>query len=300
VDNSVSSAQGTRAFPQKGLFVIGCARSGTTVLQDALNDSKEVFLFGEPDFHTDPGTPDFARRYNAMHRAWRNQPTKSTFCPPIFEGDAPWREYLWRMGELYRYVGAKVVLNPMSFLHDPAQILEFYSREFYASTFIFTFRNPLDVARSAQELQAATGGEVTPFELSMASYVVAISLFLVMLRNLPHVHAVFHDNMGRRTFARLEKILQIRLPGLRRYYDQRRVRSYDQSPLLREHGEAAQLVVELYRDFRQAAIRGFDLVQLGQNNGNSSPAHLTTLGQLARRCEAISQSLGYDRAVIAR
>jgi hypothetical protein len=300
VDGSVFGAQRARAFPQNGLFVIGCARSGTTILQDALNDSKEVFLFGEPDFHTDPGTPDFAQRYNEMHRSWRNQPTKSTFCPPLIEGDAPWREYLWRMGELYKFVGSKVVLNPMSFLHDPEHVLNFYSREFYDSRFIFTFRNPLDVARSTQELQRATGGGVTPFEILMASYVVAISLFLAMLRNLPHVHVVFHDNMGRPTFRRLEKILQIRLPGLRRYYDHRRVRSYDPAPMLREHGEAAQPVVELYRDFREAAIRGFDLIQLGQNNGNLSPGHLTPLGQLARRCETISARLGYDRAVIAR
>ncbi len=70
------------------LFVLGCARSGTTILQNALNDSDQVFLFGEPDFHTDPGTPDFARRYNAMHRSWSNHATKSTFCPPVFDRDA--------------------------------------------------------------------------------------------------------------------------------------------------------------------------------------------------------------------
>jgi hypothetical protein len=53
----------------RGLFVIGAARTGTTILQNALNDSADVFLFGEPGFHRDPGSADFAVRYNSMHRA---------------------------------------------------------------------------------------------------------------------------------------------------------------------------------------------------------------------------------------
>src|SRR5215469_5290504 len=50
-------------YDHQGLFVIGAARSGTTVLQNALNDSRAIFLFGEPAFHDDAGGPDFASRY---------------------------------------------------------------------------------------------------------------------------------------------------------------------------------------------------------------------------------------------
>lgn len=284
----------------KGLFVIGCARSGTTILQDALNDSEEVFIFGEPDFHMDSGTPDFAQRYNDMHRAWRNQATKSTFCPPLFKGDAHWREYLAQLSKLYKYVGSKIVLNPYTFLHDPQQVLDFYSREFYSSHFIFTFRNPLDVVQSSQDFQGMTGGDVTPFEMLMASYVTAVSLCIVMLRNLPHVHIVFHDTMNRRTFAQLEKALQIRLPRAPRYYDRHRVRTYDPAPLLRAEGEKAQQMLDLYRDFRAAALRGFDLIQIGQNSANPSPTHLTPLGNLARRCELISEGLACGKVVACR
>lgn len=71
------------AIEKQGLFVIGAARSGTTVMQNALNDSCEIFLFGEPVFHEDAGAPDFSLRYNAMHRAWGNQENKSSFCPPL-------------------------------------------------------------------------------------------------------------------------------------------------------------------------------------------------------------------------
>jgi hypothetical protein len=287
----VDNGRGARPLPRKGLFVIGCPRNGTTILQNALNDSDEVFLFGEPDFHADPGTPDFARRYNDMHRLWGNQPTKSTFCPALLEHDARWPEYLTRLAEHYRYVGSKIVLNPSTFLHDPDHIFDFYSRNFYSSHFIFTFRNPLHMAGSTRAFQALTGGEATPFEMLVASYVAAVSLCIVMLRNLPRVQVVFHDHMTPRTFAQLGKRLELRLSGARRYYDRDKVQAYDPAPILRQHGETAQLALDLYRDFRQAAIGGFDLVQIGQNNASLSPTHLTPLGRLARRCETLSERL---------
>jgi hypothetical protein len=298
VERDLSVDAGEARALRRGLFVIGCARSGTTILQNALNHSDEVFLFGEPDFHADPGTPDFAQRYNEMHRAWRNQPTKSTFCPALFDGDATWSDYLGRLSERYKYVGSKIVLNPATFLHDPQRVLNFYSREFYDSHFIFTFRDPLHMSQSSRDFQEMTGGGVAPFEMLMASYVAAVSLCIVMLRNLPRVHIVFHDNMTRRTFRALERRLKVRLTGAAGYYDRKSVRAYDPAPVLREHGETAGAVLALHRDFRAAALRGFDRVQLGQNSGNPSPTHLTALGRLARRCELISERLApYGRVV---
>jgi hypothetical protein len=300
VDGLVEVERSPRVLVRNGLFVMGSPRSGTTILQNALNDSPDVFLFGEADFHADPDTPDFARRYNEMHRLWRNQATKSTFCPTLFDGDARWSDYLARLAQHYRLVGSKIVFNPSTFLHDPEQVLNFYSREFYSSHFIFTFRNPLQMAQSAREFQLMTGGEVTPFDMLMSSYIAVVSLCIVMLRNLPHVHIVFHDNMSRRVFGDLGRKLGVRLSGARRYYDRGRVREYDPTPMLEAHGEKARLALDLYRDFREAAIHGFDLVQIEQNSGDITPNHLTPLGQLARRCETISEGLEHGKAVVAR
>jgi hypothetical protein len=295
---AAESRQGSRPLLRRGLFVIGGPRSGTTILQNALNDSGDVFLFGEPDFHADPGTPDFGRRYNDMHRAWSNQPTKSTFCPAVIEGDGPWWKYFDKLSEEYKFVGSKVVLNPSTFLHDPHQVLNFYAREFYGSHFIFTFRNPLQVLNSTHDLQEMTGGDATPFDMAMGSYVATVSLCIMMLRNFPRVHVVFHDNMTRRTFSKLEKWLEIRLPRARDYYDQKKVRAYDVASVLSAHGEKAQMMLDLYRDFREAATKGFDLIQIGQNNANPSETHLTPIGKLARRCELISTSFApYGRVV---
>jgi hypothetical protein len=83
--------------PERGLFVIGAARSGTTILQNALNHSPAIFLFGEPNLHLETGEGNFAARYNEMHRSWSNQKTKSTYCPPILSADGAAEDYLGRL-----------------------------------------------------------------------------------------------------------------------------------------------------------------------------------------------------------
>ena len=135
------------------------------------------------------------------------------------------------------------------------------------------------------------GSEVAPFEDLMAGFVAALKLCILMLRNLPNVHIVFHDNMTRDTFADLEQRLQVDLSGAHLYYDQKKVRAFDPAPMLHDHGDRARLVLDLYAYFRAAAIEGFELIQLEQNNSNPSPSHLTTLGHLARRCEMIGAGL---------
>src|ERR1700722_5699340 len=65
-----------RKLGKQGLFIIGHMRTGTTVLQNALNESKDILLFGEANFHRDPGLSDFRTRYNRWHEENGNQPSK--------------------------------------------------------------------------------------------------------------------------------------------------------------------------------------------------------------------------------
>lgn len=136
----------------QSLFVIGAARTGTTILQNALNDADDIFLFGEPRFHQDSGSPDFATRYNGMHRAWENQENKSSHCPSLFETDASWWIYLARLADIYRYVGSKIVINPQHAVEESREVFDFQCRHFYAAHYIFTFRNPLDALMSTRGL----------------------------------------------------------------------------------------------------------------------------------------------------
>jgi hypothetical protein len=114
-----------------GLFIVGHVRSGTTILQNALNDSDEIYLFGEAQFCRDPGSRDFAARYNAMHRSFANQITKSTYCPPILTEDGTWQDYLRELSTLYRYVGDKVAFGPDADHHIRDTFFAFQCRHFF-------------------------------------------------------------------------------------------------------------------------------------------------------------------------
>jgi Sulfotransferase family len=281
------AAKSMLAIEGKGLFVIGAARSGTTVMQNALNDSREIFLFGEPVFHKDPGTPDFASRYNAMHRAWGNQENKSSFCPPLFAADASWQDYLCKLAAMHRHVGSKIVINPEHASADCETIFSFHCRHFYQSHYIFTFRNPVDVLMSTRGLAELNGDMAASYEAVLKSFVSVVALYIRMLRNLPHVTAVFHEQIGAATFVELGSWLDVDLASSAHYYDGERVRHYTMEQIPEHARGLASTVFDIYENLRDHAVHGFRLAQLEQNSGHFDIKHFTPLGALHRRVEQV-------------
>lgn len=282
-DIPTDMAQVCRHVAARGLFVIGAARSGTTILQNALNGADDIFLFGEPRFHLDAGDADFAARYNGMHRAWGNQENKSTYCPHLLEADGPWWAYLARLADTYRYVGSKIVINPAHAVAECGQLFDFHCRHFYTSRYIFTFRNPLDVLMSTRGLAQLTGGRVASHTEVLRGFFSVVQLYVRALRNLPHVHAVFHEAIDARVFDALGKALELRLDHAMDYYDRGKVRHYSLDDIPPDHRASAAEAMALYDDFRREAMTGFGLLQIEQNDGHLDAGHFTPLGRLSWR-----------------
>ncbi len=270
--------------------MIGAARSGTTVLQNALNHSRDVFLLGEPELHFDLGEPGFAARYNALHRGWANQETKSSFLPPVAEVDGPLETHLTRLGDLYRWVGAKIVVNAR---RDPAwseRMFAYHCRRFFQARYVFTFRDPLAVLGSTRSLQKTTGTEADSPRALIANYAEVVELYVRMLRNLPHVRAVFHHDMGQATFAALEGWLGVSLDGAAAYYDGARVQSHSPDDLDTDETRLLEALQALYADLRALTAEGVGLPQLEQNDAVPKPGHYTPLGSIARRARFIREA----------
>jgi hypothetical protein len=276
---------------EQGLFVIGAARSGTTVLQNALNHSRDIFLLGEPEFHFDMGDPGFAARYNALHRSWRNQETKSTFLPQLGPSDGPLDDHLARLRTLYRWVGSKIVVNAARHPSWTQRMFDYHCQNFYRARYIFTFRDPVAVICSTRDLQALTDSQADTVRALLANYAEVICLYARMLRNLPNVRAVFHGDMTEATFVDLGEWLKADLKGCHAYYDGARVRRYEINSLASDDVRHLDSVIELYCDLRAAVSAGFDRPQLEQNDANFDPKHYTKLGSIARHAELISAAL---------
>ena len=269
------------------LFIIGAARSGTTVLQNALNDSADVFLLGEPDLRGDTA-PGFAARYNARQREWGNQETKSSFCPALLAHDGTWRDYLDALRAKYRWVGAKVVINPVRPMNDLAKMFDFYCQNFYDAHYIFTFRDPLATVLSTRDLQMLSQGETDGVRVIMRSFAEVLALFIRMLRNLPHVRAVIHEDVDAETFRTLQQWLDVSLAGSYSYYRSERIRGYEASQLHADDLETLQALRECYDDLRGCLVSTFEVPQLEQNDKHLNMAHYTVLGSLDRRARMLS------------
>ena len=277
--------------PERGLFIVGAARSGTTVLQNALNHAPEIFLFGEPDLHMEVEEGNFASRYNAMHRSWGNQKTKSTFCPPVLAQDGSSDDYLNHLAGAYRWVGSKIVVNKRRGAAWMERLTAYHCQRFYTGRYLFTFRHPLSVVRSTQGLQVLTGMEQEPLAALLDNYLEVVGLFLCALRNLPHVRAVFHEDMSVAEMARIGEWLQVDLSGAVDYYEKVRTRSYENDAVAEHEHALLQPVLQIYADLRRCAGEGFAKPQLEQNDNNFAPGHYTDLGALVRRVKVISESL---------
>ena len=279
---------------ERCLFIIGAARSGTTVLQNALNDSPDIFLFGEPDFHSDPGAPGFAERYNAMHRSWANQETKSTFCPAVLPVDGAWNDYLRQMGGHHRYIGSKIVINPVRERDALSRLFDFQSRNFYRAKHVFTFRRPLPTVMSTRDLQLLVQGRSDELRVILTNYAETACLYLRMLRNLPHVQAVFHEHVDRNTFDGLERWLDLPLAQAHRYYDTSKVRRYDAMDPSLAYADVLAALDRLYDELRQEAAREFRALQAEQNDNHLSDTHFTAVGRLHRELSAIVRTLAAE------
>ncbi len=279
-------------FPaEQALFIIGAARSGTTILQNALNDSPEIYLLGEANFHKDPGAPGFAARFNAGHRFWNNQETKSSFCPPVLPDDPSWQDYLNQLARTHKVVGEKVAINPMRAPDALDRLFAFHCQSFFSSRYIFMFRDPLATILSTRDLQELLIGRTDGLPAIMRSYVDTVRLFVRMLRTLPNVRALCHEDVNRETFDHLGDWLGVDLADAYRYYDTARMRSYSTAGLDEATQKHVAVLRELFERLRSQIKTGFTTPQLDQNNKHLNPGHLTLLGRLSRDADEIAAGL---------
>lgn len=225
-----------------------------------------------------------------MHRGWSNQETKSSFLPPVAPVDGPLETHLAGLGELYRWVGSKIVVNAR---RDPSwndRMFGYHCRRFFRGRYIFTFRDPLAVVGSTRSLQQTTATEADSPRALIGNYAEVVELYLRMLRNLPHVRAVFHHDMGEPTFAALSDWLGVSLDGAAAYYDGARVQHYSPEGLDADETRLLEALQALYADLQQMTAQGVRLPQLEQNDALPKPGHYTPLGSIARRARFIREA----------
>ncbi len=198
-----------RAIDDKGLFVYGCARSGTTILYETLNLSQDVFLLGEACFFLESNRKDFRAAHWRKHENYRSVRSKGLYLPAWDTGSGTALELVQELGGRYRYVGEKVAVGPWIFdygIEDHAQFFEFQAKHFYHSKYIVIIRHPNEVTRSMVRMWP----DYTP-ERMLATWIAATQASVEILLTFPNALLVDFANLDEAMVGRLGQWLGVEI-----------------------------------------------------------------------------------------
>ncbi|MGF3027279.1 sulfotransferase [Methylobacterium aquaticum] len=187
------------------LFILGFARSGTTVLLNALNTSADVYLMGEVSIYLRMDAPGFRKAVNDQGFSFGNQRTKSTYAPRLknLGDEASAREYVQEIEKRYRYVGEKIAL---SHHHDIIRLDMALETEWPDAPMIWTLRRPRFALASVDRVLG--NGELRRDINAIAR---TFLFFIDCARLRRDVFVLVQGQIGRDQFQFLEKKLIINL-----------------------------------------------------------------------------------------
>ncbi len=239
---------------EKLVFIVGNARSATTVVAHILNMSERVYLMEEANLFIHLTKPDFPKWFNTRHRDEGKPPRKGTYVPP-FEGEGETGLVtLQRLARDYDFVGDKVAFNPNEMYDGRSQQQYFFEEhaKFYAGCrYILTIRNPHESLLSMHRMFPSE----TLFSL-LRCWLESLRYACIICTSFKRSRVIFHESIGTETFSAIGEFIGLDLAVPQAYFDERlrqtsRAAGYDFG---REHNAEIGTVLGgcevLYRDLR--------------------------------------------------
>jgi hypothetical protein len=214
------------AIADRCAFVIGPARSGTTILAQVINASERAFMTTEAFFHRAGGHPAFRDWYNAQHRMFGNQVCKSTYAPDFgAPGEVSWWGWLSGAAEHFDLVGDKLAFSHLNLDElDHHRIQGFYESRFFQSRYVFAFRDPV------QSLLGCAALGFTEAPSLIRGWGTIVKLWADMTRVFPSTMTVLLEDLDAAKVAEIGAFLGLDLTESVRLLDpreQRRHRAQD-------------------------------------------------------------------------
>jgi hypothetical protein len=242
-----------RRLEDQGLFVVGCGRSGTTILYETLNLSSEVYLLGEAFLYHQANRTDFVGFHDLRHSSYGSIRFKGLYTP---RGGGPGEngfDLLKRLAERHRYVGEKLAFGPWM-LGQPEEVEQFFAfhaTHFFHSRYVVIVRDPREVVWSL-----AIKIPTVPVPTQLALWAVCLRIGLELAFTFPRVLVITHDRLDEEAASRLGTELGIDLtvpPG--RFAREYQNTALGDGPLPAPLAEFRQPLTELaglYHDLKAA------------------------------------------------
>jgi hypothetical protein len=198
-----------RQLEDQGLFVFGCARSGTTVLYETLNLSPDVYLLGEAFFYLEGDRDDFVGFHWKKHCEYHAPRAKGLYLPQIDGGRGNGFDVLRALGSRHAYVGEKFATGPWMFewgVADQAPLFAFHATHFFHSWYVLIVRHPAEVVRS----MAVMWPRIPP-KLLLATWTLSLQTTVEMSFTFPKTLFLSLDRLDSAAVGRLGRELGIEL-----------------------------------------------------------------------------------------
>lgn len=185
--------QRCRSIQNRSIFVVGYARSGTTITAEILNTNRDVYILGEANFFAKNDCERFRDWYNEQHVRFNNQTTKTCYAPNFLpEGAHTWWQWLGEACTLHTFVGDKMALSYEQFKNTPPEdIRGFFEARFYTSKYIFLIRNPIQtILSSTKILNIKNDAEVTQQIVGWLTY---LKMWCDWIRTFPNTITLVTD-----------------------------------------------------------------------------------------------------------
>jgi len=176
------------------VFVIGCARSGTTILFDYLNDSPDIFLLNEDNAFLPNTSQDFWRSYNARWRQAGRNWTKG-YTIPHFCVDCPfWFDVYLQLKNNFNLAGSKIAFSPLDdgyWNTIDNYCIPFFSEYFGKAQYLLTVRRPSENVLSMMKLFPQL-----PFGTAKNAWIKSFQTQIILYSSLFRSRFVFHHTIN--------------------------------------------------------------------------------------------------------
>jgi hypothetical protein len=205
-----ANLQALQVLDRQGLFILGCGRSGTTILARSLNRSPDAVLLEEAMLFLLHGVTDFVSYFNAHHAAMGNRCLKGTYLTPPLTPECGPMATLLRLASQYQLVGEKVALGPHDYPPNWPQIyLDFQGKYFFRSKYLHIMRTPVESIWSMHKMFPHQ-----PISRLFEVWLQSIALSLDAYHVFPNSKILFFDDLGQSMIERLSLWLEVPVPSL--------------------------------------------------------------------------------------
>ena len=200
-----------RQIEDRAIFVIGYARSATTITAQIVNSSPEAFVLGEANFFSQNPGPRFRDWYNDQHVRFKNQVSKTCYAPDFIPYlSHTWWQWISEAARYYTFVGDKMAFSATLFQQiAPESIQAFFEARFYNAKYIFLLRDPIQTIVSAMKLFQFNEDEQARSEI--IGWLKYVKMWCDWIRVFPNSVTLVADTIDESFVAKISDFLSVDL-----------------------------------------------------------------------------------------